>query len=223
MPLTETDNIKKKRLFKIAYGLSIFTIAYNVIEGMFSTYFGFTDETLTLFGFGVDSFIEVISGIGIAYMILQIKQNAYITRTEFEKTALKITGYSFYILSAGLLITAILNLYSGSKPQTTFWGIVISCISIAVMIALVLWKLHVGRKLHSEPIIADAKCTQVCIYMSVVLLLASGIYELTHFAYADIVGSLGIALLSFKEGRECFEKAKNNKLCTCSSNQNCQN
>ncbi|MFA4853159.1 MAG: cation transporter [Bacteroidales bacterium] len=220
MILTETDDIKKKRLFKIAYGLSIFTIAYNIIEGLVSTYFGFVDDTLTLFGFGVDSFIEAISAIGIAYMILQIKRNAYNTKSKFEKNALRITGYSFYILSAGLLISATINFLSGSKPQTTFWGIIISCISIAVMIFLALWKLQTGRKLHSEPIIADARCTIVCIYMSVVLLLASGVYELTHFAYADIIGSVGIALLSFKEGKECFEKAKSDKPCSCGCNKN---
>ncbi|MFA6922931.1 MAG: hypothetical protein WC223_01640 [Bacteroidales bacterium] len=128
MVLTETDDIKKKLLFKIAYSLSIFTVAYNIIEGLVSTYFGFVDDTLTLFGFGVDSFIEAISAIGIAYMILQIKRNAYNTKSRFEKTALRITGYSFYILSAGLL--------------------------------------------------------------------------------------------SFKEGRECFEKAKSDKPCTCGCNKN---
>ncbi|OIO99284.1 MAG: hypothetical protein AUJ98_11875 [Bacteroidetes bacterium CG2_30_33_31] len=221
IPIVE-DNLKKKWLFKIVFRLSIFTIIYNLIEGIVSTYFGFEDNTLTLFGFGVDSFIEAVSGFGIAYMILQIKRNAYNTRSNFEKTALRITGFSFYILSAGLIISAVINLYAGIKPQTTFWGIIISSISIVIMLILYLWKLNIGKKLYSEPIIADAKCTLVCIYMSVVLLFASGIYELTHFAYADLIGSVGISILSLREGKECFEKAKNDKLCSCSSDKNCE-
>ena len=58
-------------------------------------FFGMKDESLALFGFGIDSFIEVVSGIGIAHMIIRSKNNPDIERDKFEKTALKITGYSF--------------------------------------------------------------------------------------------------------------------------------
>ena len=217
----ETDTTKTKQLLKLAFGLGVFTIVYNIIEGVVSTYFGYVDETLTLFGFGVDSFIEALSAIGILNMIVLIRQNAYQTTTKFEKTALRITGYSFYILSVGLVISAAINFFTASKPHTTLWGIYISCISIVVMILLAVWKIQIGRKLNSNPMIADAKCTIVCIYMSVVLLLASGIYELTHFAYIDIIGSLGLAFFSLKEGRECFEKIKTEKNCNCKTNNKC--
>ena len=56
--------VNKPKLYRLAFGLSIFTIVYNLGEGVVSTVFGFEDESLTLFGFGVDSFIEVISGLG---------------------------------------------------------------------------------------------------------------------------------------------------------------
>src|ERR1035437_9965849 len=65
---------KENRLYKFAYQLSLFTILFNIIEGIVSMILGYKDETLTLFGFGADSFIEVMSGIGIAMMILRIKQ-----------------------------------------------------------------------------------------------------------------------------------------------------
>jgi divalent metal cation (Fe/Co/Zn/Cd) transporter len=94
-------------------------------------------------------------------------------------------------------------------------GIVISTISIAVMWALVAWKRQVGQKLGSEPILADANCTLVCVYMSIILLVSSGIFELTGFRYIDSIGSLALAYFAFKEGRECFEKAKSNIYCAC--------
>ena len=215
------DQTNKKWLLKLAFGLGVFTIVYNILEGLVSVWFGYEDQTLTLFGFGVDSFIEVISAIGILNMIVIIRRNAFVTTTAFEKTALKITGYSFYILTVGLLISASYNLFTGSIPRTTFWGIVVSGISIVVMTVLAVWKIRTGKKLHSDPIIEDAKCTMVCIYMSVVLLLASGIYELTHFAYMDIIGSLALAILSFREGRECFEKIKSGNLCSCGNRTQC--
>ena len=205
----------KNNLYKIAFGLAVFTIVYNIAEGLISTYLGFEDESLALFGFGSDSFIEVISGLGIAHMILriQIKQNS--KRDDFERTALRITGIAFYILVFGLVITSFYNIWQAHQPQTTFWGVIISIISILVMWFLVLWKRKVGNQLNSAPILADANCTMVCVYMSIILLISSGMYELFGIPYIDSIGTLGLSYFAFKEGRECFEKAKSDKNCCC--------
>lgn len=203
----------KAQWYRMAFLLAVFTIAYNIVEGLFSTYLGFEDESLALFGFGVDSFIEAISGLGIAHMVLRIQQHPESNRDDFERTALRITGYSFYILVAGLVVTSIYNITTGHKPETTFWGVVISLVSILVMIVLIVMKIRGGKQLNSAAILADAECTRVCIYMSVLLLLSSGIYELTNFTYTDSLGTLGLSYFAFKEGKECFDKAKSNKVC----------
>jgi divalent metal cation (Fe/Co/Zn/Cd) transporter len=204
----------EQKLYKRAWLLSLFTIFYNVAEGLVSMFFGYQDETLALFGFGVDSFIEVMSGIGIAVMILRIKQNPESNKSDFEKTALRITGIAFYLLSAGLLAGILVNLITKHKPETTLWGVIISSLSILVMIWLMYAKKRIGLKLNSEPIVADSNCTKVCVYMSVVLLLSSLIYELTGFAYADVIGAAGLIYFSFTEGKEAFEMAKG-KECSC--------
>src|SRR5690606_6545770 len=111
-------------------------ILYNLIEAIISTRFGYEDETLTLFGFGVDSFIELISGVGIVHMMLRIRYNPEVQRDSFERTALRITGTAFYLLVVGLLMGAGLVIYTGQKPETTFWGVIISSISILVMLGL---------------------------------------------------------------------------------------
>lgn len=206
---------EERKWYDLALALGVFTIVYNLAEGIISTWFGFEDETLALFGFGVDSFIEMISGIGIVYMVLRIRQHPHSNRSDFERTALKITGTSFYILVAGLVTSSLLLIYLEQKPVTTFWGVVISSISILVMLALIYGKIKTGRKLNSDAILADANCTKVCIYMSCVLLASSAIYSWTGFAYADALGTLGLAWFSYKEGKECFEKAANNKHCGC--------
>ena len=200
--------VKENRLYKLAYQLSLFTIFYNIIEGVISIILGFKDGTLTLFGFGVDSFIEVMSGIGIAIMILRIKQNPDSSKSLLEIKALKITGTAFYLLSAGLFAGIVLNLINHNKPETTLWGIIISLVSIVVMVWLMIAKRNIGKQLNSEPIIADANCTKVCVYMSIVLLLSSLIYEITGFAYADLIGAAGLIYFSVSEGKEAFEKAK---------------
>lgn len=195
------------RYWTYALWLAFFTVFYNLAEGLISIFFGISDEALTLFGFGVDSFIEVMSGIGILAMVLRIRQNPERPRSQFEKAALRVTGTSFYLLAIGLGATAIYNLVTRHKPETTLPGLIISIISIAVMWALVMSKRKVGYTLKSAPILADANCTMVCIYMSVVLLASSLIYELTGFGFVDSIGALGLIYFSYNEGRESFEKA----------------
>jgi len=207
----------EKALYDRALLLSLFTIFYNIAEGIISMIIGYHDETLTLFGFGADSFIEVLSGTGILVMIIRIRQNPDNPRRKFEINALKVTGTAFYLLSAGLLAAVILNIIRGQKPETTLWGIVISLVSILVMIWLLFAKRKVGKLLNSEPIIADSNCTKICIYMSVVLLISSLIYELTGFPYADAIGTTGLIYFSVMEGKEAFEKAKGNN-CSCHCN-----
>ena len=204
----------EQKLYKKAFSLSLFTIFYNIIEGLVSMALGYSDETLSLFGFGADSFIEVMSGIGIALMIKRIRQNPGSPRSTYEITALKVTGTSFYLLSAGLFAGIIINLMNHHEPENTIWGVIISLVSIAVMLWLLNAKKKIGKSLSSEPIIADANCTRICIYMSLVLLASSLVYELTGFAYADAIGAAGLIYFSISEGRESFEKAKGKK-CSC--------
>ncbi len=203
------------RLLKTAYLLSVITILYNLAEGGISTYYGFQDETLSLFGFGVDSFIEVISAVGIAHMIWRMKRAPVDQADRFEKQALRVTGTAFYILTAGLFAGAVMNIYTQARPETTVVGIIVSVVSIFTMYYLYRIKLKTGKALQSDPIISDANCTKTCFYLSFILLGSSAVYELFHIPYIDALGSLGIAWYAFREGREAFEKARKGTLaCT---------
>ncbi len=209
-------NEKDKQLYSYASALALITIAYNMIEGLVSVSFGLEDESLALFGFGVDSFVEVVSGIGIWHMVRRIRNNGSEHPDKFEQTALRVTGAGFYVLTVGLTITAAIDLYRGHKPESTFWGIVVSVISIASMWLLIQYKVKVGKQLNSDAILSDAACTRACLQLSVVLLIASIGYELTHIGGIDSVGTFVIAGLCFREGKEAIEKARAKSFaCAC--------
>lgn len=195
--------------------LALFTIFYNIAEGAGSVWFGAADETLSLFGFGVDSFIEVISAIGIWHMLRRIKANGGESRDEFEQRALRITGTAFYLLTIGLVLTAGINLYQQHRPETTVWGIVISLLSISFMWLLIHHKAKAAHALASAAIMADVACSRACMYLSVALLIASVGYQLTGLGLFDAVGALVISWLTYKEGRESFDKARGLS-CSCS-------
>jgi divalent metal cation (Fe/Co/Zn/Cd) transporter len=203
------------RALNIAFALSIVTIAYNVVEGIISVFFGMEDETLALLGFGVDSFVEVISGLGIAHMIWRMKYGKAEFTDKFERQALRITGFAFFLLTAGLVAGSAINIIQNNQPSTTVVGIIISSISILTMYFLMKYKLKFGKILGSDAIIADANCTRSCFYLSIVLLASSGLYEIFQIGYIDSIGSLGIAWFAFNEGREAFEKVKSGKMSCC--------
>ncbi len=207
---------KNPKLYAWASALALITILYNIAEGMVSVFFGLEDESMSLFGFGLDSFVEVVSGIGIWHMIWRIRQNSGEHLDRFERRALRITGTAFYVLTAGLAVTSVIDLSRGHKPESTFWGIVISIISIVSMWALIRAKVKVGKSLNSQAILADAACSRACLQLSVVLLTASAGYKLTGIGGLDSAGALIIGGLCYREGKEALEKARAGSFaCTC--------
>ncbi len=215
-PLSLKFAAKNNKLYKWAATLALVTIFYNIGEGLASVVLGAEDESMSLFGFGLDSFVEVVSGIGIWHMISRIRRNGEENPDRFEKKALRITGAGFYVLTAGLAITSIIDFYQGHEPENTFWGIVISLISIVSMWGLIRAKVSVGKKLNSDAILADAACTRACLQLSIVLLLASAGYKLTGIGGLDSAGALIIGVLCFREGKEALEKARAGSFaCTC--------
>ena len=213
-PISHTPK-GRETFYRWAIALAVITIAYNIIEGLVSVIFGLQDGTIALFGFGLDSFVEVASGVGIWHMVRRMKRSDVGAHDSFEKRALRITGGSFYVLAAVLVAASALNIYRGSKPDTAFWGIAVSILSILSMGLLIHYKLKIGRQYNSEALIADAKCTRACMYLSVVLLVSSVGYTLTGLGMIDSLGALGIACLAVKEGRESLAKAKGDLKCGC--------
>ncbi len=206
---------ERSRLYARATLLALVTIGYNVLEGLVSVGFGLEDETVALFGFGLDSFVEVISGIGIWHMLRRLRASpGGECADEFEKSALRVTGWAFFVLSGGLVLTAVANLAQGRSPATTFWGIVVAAVSIVTMWLLIRLKLSVGRALGSAAILADAACTRACLALSFVLLASSLGYEATGLRHLDTLGALGIAALAWREGREALEQARSGR-CSC--------
>ena len=161
----------KSTFYKWAFGLALITVCYNLIEGMVSVLLGAEDGTITLFGFGIDSFVEVISGMGVWHMVRRMEKADEEDHRRFERTALTITGISFYVLAMGLIATSLIGFYTGHRPRTTFWSIVVGIISILAMWLLIHYKTKIGRQFNSRPLLADAACTKTCLYLSIILLV----------------------------------------------------
>lgn len=212
-----------ERLIQIAIWLSVITIGYNVVEGVIALVLGGRDETLALMGFGIDSFVEVLSAIGILHMTLRMRKEGPGTtaRKEFEKRALRITAISFFVLVAGIVAASALQVMYQVPPESTFWGMVVTGISMLGMGFLIHGKTSVGNRLNSPAILADANCSRSCLYLSAAVFISGLLYEWTGILYADTLGALAVAFFAFKEGRESMMKSRDDSL-SCGCHDDCQ-
>ncbi|HEX7554671.1 MAG TPA: cation transporter [Geothrix sp.] len=178
-----------------ALWLAGLTIAYNLIEGLVSMAFGWADDSIALFGFGADSFIEVASALLVLWKLLD---HGNLQR---ERKATRNIGRLFLFLAAGIGGGALLQLTAQRHPPTTVPGLVISMLSLACMALLWRAKLRTARALDSATLAADAACSLACIQLSVVLFAGSLLFLLAPALWwVDAVAALGLALLIGKEG-----------------------
>lgn len=178
-----------------ALWLAGLTITYNLIEGLVSMAFGWADDSIALFGFGADSFIEVASALLVLWQLLG---HGNLQR---ERKATWNIGRLFLILAVGIGGGALLQLTAQRHPPTTVPGLVISAVSLACMAFLWRAKLKAAQALDSATLAADAACSLACIQLSVVLFAGSLLFLLAPAAWwVDAVAALALALLIGREG-----------------------
>ena len=178
--------------------LEYFTIAWNSLEGLIAVIAGAFAGSISLVGFGIDSFIEVTSG---AVLLWRMSVDADVDRRERnERRALKIVGACFLALTAYITYESARDLWSKKAPEHSIPGIILACVSLLVMPLLSRAKRKVGRALGSAAMHADAKQTEFCTYLSAILLIGLLLNTLFGLWWADPVAALIMVPIIVKEG-----------------------
>ena len=200
------------KLHKKALLLSYFTVGYNILEGVASIAAGLLAGSIALVGFGLDSFVESISG---SVMIWRFRKHGKISEEEeekVEKKAVKLVAYSFFILGAYVLYESLKKLYFHEIPDPSLLGIIIAIASIIVMPVLFYMKYQTGKSMNSKSLVADSKETLACVFLSVALLIGLGLNSLYGSWQADPIVGLVIVFYLIREG---YNTLKEEKLCNC--------
>jgi len=178
--------------------LEYFTIAWNSLEGLVAVAAGAIAGSISLVGFGIDSFIEVTSG---ATLLWRMSVDADVQRRERnERLSIRIVGACFVALAIYVVYEALTALLRGKAPEHSIPGIALACVSLVVMPILSRAKKQVGKELSSAAMKVDAKQTDFCVYLSAILLAGLVLNAFLGWWWADPVAGLVMTPIIAKEG-----------------------
>ena len=192
--------------------LSYFTVGYNLLEGMLSVAVGGAAGSVALMGFGFDSFVESLSGGVMIWRFRERRGMSHAERERLEQRAIRLVGYTFYLLAAYVLFESARKLYTGERPESSPLGIAIIIASLVVMPALFWAKKRTASGLGSASLGADARQTLACTAMSVGVLAGLLLNSLLGWWQADALIGLAIGVVLVREGREAV---RSGELCCC--------
>jgi divalent metal cation (Fe/Co/Zn/Cd) transporter len=184
--------------------LAWFTILWNSVEGIVGIGSGLVAGSIALVGFGVDSYVEVLSGAVVVWRLSKERHGEELSEAA-EHRALRIIAASFFVLAAGVAGESVRKLVTGEHPSASAAGVVLTVVSLVVMPLLARAKRTVGRQLGSHALQADATETVLCVWLSAIVLAGLVLNAAFGWWWADPVAALGIVYVAAREGREAWK------------------
>ncbi len=195
----------KSKLHRRALLLSYLTVGYNVLEGVISIIVGLPAGSIALIGFGLDSFVESVSGGVMIWRFSKHREKSETEEQQIETKATRLIAYTFFVLGAYVLYESARKLYLNEIPEPSLFGIIIAIVSIILMPILFYWKYRTGKLLNSRSLIADSKETLACFLLSIALLIGLSLNYVFGLWQADpIMGFIIVAFL-IREGYEMLK------------------
>lgn len=189
---------RRRRLHRRVRIIVAFTISYNVIEAIVAITAGLLASSAALIGFGLDSVVEVLSAIAVAWQFTRKDPERW------EKVTVRAVGLAFFALAAYVSVDAIASLVFQESPDHSPLGLGITALSLLIMPALAWWETRTGRELRSKSVLADAKQLLLCVYLSGTVFLGLLVNSLFGWWWADSVAALVVAGLAIREGVEAW-------------------
>jgi divalent metal cation (Fe/Co/Zn/Cd) transporter len=186
--------VRRKQLGRRARWVAGASVAYNVVEAVVAVSAGSVAGSVALVGFGLDSVVEVASGLIILW---QFRHPLPETR---ERRALRLIALSFFGLAAYVAVESVRALLNQTSAATSGIGIGLAIASLVVMPALSSVQRRTGKALGSNAVVADGTQTLLCTYLSAVLLIGLVLNATLGWYWADPVAGLVIAAVALREG-----------------------
>ena len=202
-PQPTADQATVNRWHRIALGLVIGTLAYNVIEAAIALWSGTQAGSIALFGFGLDSVIETVAaGVLLWRLWHGVRGVSEQKLAEMDRRVYRVVGVTFVLLAAYIVFQSAWTLIGRMQPQRSVIGIGLAIASVIVMPLVSIGKIRAARRLKSVALLAEAKETLACSYLSLTLLLGLLLNSTLGWWWADPVAALLMVPWITKEGIE---------------------
>lgn len=210
--MTTLSSGRRQVLLRRALWLAVFTVSWNLVEGVVAITAAALAGSRALIGFGLDSFVESISAAVLIWR-LRVEQRDPHRAEEVEARALRLIGWAFLALAALVGAESIRSLLAGDRPDTSVVGIVLTAVSLVVMPVLARAKRRVGTELGERSVTADSAQTRACAYLSAVVLAGLALNATVGWWWADPLAALGVVGFLVHEGREALEAERLDDCC----------
>ena len=195
---------QRQQRIRRARRLAWFTIVWNSVEGVVGIASGLVAGSIALVGFGVDSYVEVLSGAVVLWRLAKERHGEELSEAA-ERRALRIIAGTFFALAAGVGLESVRKLATGEHPSTSAAGMALTVVSLIVMPLLARAKRRVGRQLGSHALQADATETVLCVWLSAIVLAGLVLNAAFGWWWADPLAALGVVYVAAREGREAWK------------------
>jgi divalent metal cation (Fe/Co/Zn/Cd) transporter len=192
----------RAKLIKRGKLLEYFTIGYNSLEGLIAVIAGLLAGSIVLVSFGFDSVIEVSSGVALLWRLHADRDVA--RRESAERISLRIVGVAFLALALYVAYDSVGSLLRQEAPDESLPGIILAIASLIIMPLLARAKRSVARRIGSNALAADAKQTELCTYLSAILLGGLLLNALFGWWWADPLAAVVMVPIIAKEGIEAL-------------------
>jgi divalent metal cation (Fe/Co/Zn/Cd) transporter len=207
-----TASTAADRLWRWAWLLTALTIGWNSLEALIAVGTGVQADSIALVSFGLDSVIEVSSALVIVWRLTRRSTDSAANQRT-ERRAVRLIAGSFFAIAAYVAVDAVLKLLGmGAEPEQSAVGLALVTLSLVVMPTLAWAKRRVAAGLESAALRADGAQTQLCTYLSAVVLVGLAANALAGWWWMDPLAGLVVAGLAIKEGRAAWSSGE---LCTC--------
>ncbi len=190
-------SFKRWRAIRLEY----FTVAWNTAEIVVSIIAGIMAQSIALIAFGLDSGVEVASGLALLWRFKQQR----LEEEQADRRAAKIVGITFFLLSAYAGVEAARDLWFHHVPKASLAGMILAGAALVTMPLLGIAKRRLARSLGSRALSADSAETLFCSYFSATLLAGLALNAWLGWWWADPAAALIIAVLMIREGFEALE------------------
>jgi divalent metal cation (Fe/Co/Zn/Cd) transporter len=195
--------------------IELVTLVWMTIEASVAITVGFATRSVSLQGFGIDSIIELIAGGILLWRLLVEQRGGSLERIEqAERRASWVTAISLLALAAYIIGDTALSFVTGTRPESSWWGVGLAVAAAIGMPLLWQGKLRVAKRIGSAALKADAACSVTCAYMSLTLLAGLLLNRFFGWWWADPLAALGLVYFLIQEGREALHEARTGEICS---------